>query len=432
LTTTLSHRFTGRGAAREVFRRRDGEVLLAGPAGTGKSRACLEKLHMMMLLNPGAKALIVRKTAISLASSALKTWERDVVAEALLDGSVWFYGGSAREPAQYRYSNGSSVAIGGMDKALKIMSTEYDVIYAQEATELVVDDWEAMTTRLRNYRVSFQQLLADCNPDHPTHFLKQRADAGKTVMLHSRHEDNPMLFDDEGNLTEIGKDYLGKLDALTGVRKLRLRDGLWAASEGVIYETFDPALHIIDEMPPGWEHWPTEWAVDFGYTNPFVWQEWVIDPDGRGYLVQEIYRTKTLVEDHAKDIISLTKNRPRPTRIICDHDAEDRATLERHLGMRTVAANKNVSEGIQATASRFKLAGDGKPRLSLLRGACARKDQSLVAARKPTCTAEEIPGYIWNAAKDQPVKENDHGCDGMRYFVAEHDLTPVTRVRTRR
>jgi len=29
----------------------DDEVLLSGPAGTGKSRACLEKVHLMALMN---------------------------------------------------------------------------------------------------------------------------------------------------------------------------------------------------------------------------------------------------------------------------------------------------------------------------------------------------------------------------------------------
>jgi predicted transcriptional regulator len=40
--------------------------------------------------------------------------------------------------------------------------------------------------------------------------------------------------------------------------------------------------------------------VDFGYTNPFVMQWWAEDPDGRLYLYREIYRTRRLVEDHAK------------------------------------------------------------------------------------------------------------------------------------
>jgi phage terminase large subunit len=146
----LEHHYAARGAASEIFHRRDDEIVLAGPAGTGKSRGAMEKLHLMMLLNPGARGLIIRKTATSLTSSALKTWERDVVNEAMQDGSVWFHGGSTREPPAYRYTNGSTVAIGGMDKPIKVMSTEYDVAYVQEATEFTEDEWEALTTRMRS------------------------------------------------------------------------------------------------------------------------------------------------------------------------------------------------------------------------------------------------------------------------------------------
>jgi hypothetical protein len=390
---------------------------------------------MMMLLNPGAKGLIVRKTAVSLSSTALDTWEKFVVREAMLDGSVWFFGGSGRKPPAYNFSNGSSVAIGGMDKPIKIMSSEYDVVYVQEATELTVDDIEAITTRLRNGVISFQQLLMDCNPAHPTHFLKHRSDNKKTVMLHSRHEDNPRYFDEAGNPTPQGAAYMSKLDALTGVRKLRLRDGLWAAAEGVIYEEWDPNRHLINRFDVPNE-WPRYWAIDFGYVHPFVWQDWTVDPDGQLILVREIYMTGRIVEDHAKKILDLHIDKrtgrwlsPKPRAILTDHDAEDRATFERKVRLGTQPANKNVSEGINAFASRLRLRGDGRPGLVIMRDACVERDQALVDARKPTCTAEEIPGYIWAPGKEQPVKVEDDGCDAGRYLVAEADLRGTTKVR---
>src|SRR5690606_12150648 len=95
-----------------------------------------------------------------------------------------------------------------------------------EATELTVDDWEAITSRLRHGRLSFQQLLAACNPDAPTHWLKQRCDKGLTRLINTRHEDNPVYYNPDGTLTERGRDYIGKLDRLTGVRHARLRRGV--------------------------------------------------------------------------------------------------------------------------------------------------------------------------------------------------------------
>lgn len=428
--TELIHHFRPRGAAAELLRYRGGEVLIVGAAGTGKSRAALEKIHLVCLLTPKVRALVIRKTAVSLTASAIKTYESDVAVQALLDGTVTFFGGNRREPAQYRYSNGSSIALGGMDNPMKVMSTEYDIIFVQEATELEVDEWEALTTRLRNGVLSFQQLLADCNPQQPNHWLKQRCDAGKTHILTSTHEDNPRYFHTDGTPTEEGKSYMAKLDDLTGVRYLRLRKGIWAAAEGVIYEGWQDATHLVPrfEPPRGWDR---IWSVDFGFVHPFVWQEWVIDPDGRMHLYREIYRTKRLVEDHAAQIKALTRDSPRPRAIVCDHDAEDRATLERHLGMGTIPANKTVSEGIQATQVRMKLDGTGRPRLAIMKDACIERDHALADARKPTCTAEEIGGYIWldGRIKEQPLKENDHGADAMRYTVAELDLHGITRVR---
>lgn len=432
MTATIQRTYTPRGASKRVFAHRDAEVLLSGPAGTGKSRGCLEKLHMMALLNPGMRGLIVRKTATSLTSSALVTFERHVIAEAINCGIVKWYGGSGRYSAQYQYSNGSTIAVGGMDKATRIMSTEYDVIYVQEAIELTEDDWEALTTRLRNGVVSFQQIIADTNPSTPTHWLKARCDRGATVLLESRHEENPLIFGEDGLPTEVGGAYLAKLDALTGVRKARLRDGLWIAAEGIIYEDWDPAVHLVDrfDIPQSWSRY---WVVDFGYTNPFVLQRWAQDPDGRLYMYAERYLTKTLVEDHARAVLAEVKVagewvEPRPRAIICDHDAEDRATLNRHLGLSTVAATKTVSDGIQAVQSRLRVAGDGKPRLFLLRDSAKPIDAELDDCKKPTCTAAEFPGYVWDGnGKEQPVKEDDHGMDCVRYVVAHIDLARRTR-----
>jgi phage terminase large subunit len=258
-------------------------------------------------------------------------------------------------------------------------------------------------------------------------------------MLTSVHRDNPRFMRADGTPTTEGVAYLAKLDALTGVRRLRLRDGLWAAAEGLIYEQWNPTVHIVpqDVVRPEWRR---IWTVDFGYTNPFVWQEWAEDGDGRLYLVREIYQTKTLVEDHAKAILNIVApggrwTSPRPRAIICDHDAEDRATLQRHLGMGTIAAHKTVKDGIQAVQARLRPAGDGKPRLFICENALVSRDPELVEAKKPTCSAEEIVGYVWEPPaagkppKEQPVKADDHGMDAMRYAVAERDLRSQPRVR---
>lgn len=427
---TLTHSFRPRGSAKDLFSYRGDEIVLNGPAGTGKSRACLEKLHLAMLVNPNARGLIVRKTRESCTSTALETYRQHVAPESILAGDVEWYGGSAQESPQYRYTNGSVIRIGGMDKSTKIMSTEYDMIYVQEATELTEHDWQALTTRLRNGRMSFQQLIADCNPSFPTHWLKLRADAGTTRMLESRHEDNPVYFTEDGKLTPMGKAYLAKLDALTGVDYYRLRKGLWVAAEGVIFDEFDAKRHVVErfEIPSDWRRF---WTMDFGFTHPMVIQRWAEDPDGRLYMYGEYYRTRETVDVIAKEHVEILKNEPKPEAIIADHDAEGRAVFAREIGLPTVPAKKVVLDGIQAVQRRFRNRDDGKPGIFFFRDAVMRRDQRQADEKKPTSTLEEIPGYIWrdHAKKEEPVKENDDGCDAMRYLVAHRDLQGEYRVR---
>jgi phage terminase large subunit len=437
MNDTLTHRYEPWGTVKDLFQARSDEVLMSGPAGTGKSRGCLEKLMVQALRYPKMRGLIVRKTAATLGSTALVTWRQHVVPELMQAGQVTYYGGSAQEPPQFRFSNGSVICIAGMDKASKVMSSEYDVIYVQEATELTEDDWEKLTTRLRNGVMPYQQLIADCNPDTEYHWLKQRFDKGMTQVIHAKHTDNPTLYTRDGQPTREGRVYLEKLSRLSGVRRLRLEKGLWVAAEGLIYEEWDPTVHLVDPFPVPAD-WDRYWVIDFGYRNPFVCQFWAEDPDGRLYLYREIYMTGRTVEDHAQQILKCVTaqtgprkgqwKEPRPRQIICDHDAEGRATLEKHLELGTDAAHKGVTDGIQAVQSRLKEQGDGKPGLFLMRGALVERDPHLEDQKKPLCTEQEIVGYVWlqkpgqQQLKEEPLKENDHGMDCMRYLVAEKDL----------
>jgi PBSX family phage terminase large subunit len=405
------------GAIKAAFTDKSPELIIDGPAGTGKSRGLIEKLHLCLTKYAGARGLMVRKTRTSMTETCMFTYERKVLHE--LDKVRW-----SSQDQKYYYPNGSELVVGGMDKATKIMSSEYDIAYAQECTELTLGDWESITTRLRNGVMPYQQIIGDCNPDGPKHWIKHREVTGALRMIPSSHEDNPVLWNhDRKEWTEFGRKYIAKLDALTGVRYYRLRKGLWVAAQGVIYDEWDPQVHMIDYFPIP-EEWPRIWAVDFGFTNPFCWKAYAEDPDGRLICYREIYKTQTLVEDHARMIKAISEGEPQPYAIICDHDAEDRATLERYLEMPTLPAFKPVSAGIQAVKSRLKKAGDGRARLLHMRDSLVERDPLLVDQFKPTCTAEEYPTYVWDEKtrgkdnKEVPVKKDDHGVDVDRYAVA--------------
>ncbi|GAG00042.1 unnamed protein product, partial [marine sediment metagenome] len=160
-------------------------------------------------------------------------------------------------------------------------------------------------------------------------------------------------------------------------------------------------------------------VIDFGFTNAFVCQWWAVDGDGRMYMYREIYHTQRTVKTHSAAIQRFDE---QIQQTVCDHDAEDRATLYEN-GITNIAANKAVSVGIERVIERLSIAGDEKPRIFILRDSVVEIDQSLVDAKKPWCTEQEFADYVWSnkANKEAPVKENDHGMDALRYIVAHLD-----------
>lgn len=425
--------FIARGAAADLFRDEGPEVAVVGSAGTGKTVAALMKLHADSSRIPGLQSLIVRQTHASLTASTLVAFEQFVAPQEIASGKVRWFGGSGSKPAGYRYPNGSMIMVGGMDNPGKVLSMSLDRILVDEANQISITAYETLLTRLRGSAPTYKQIVTACNPDHPEHWLKQRADdaSNKMRMYTSVHEDNPYLCGPDGRWTEAGTDYMGFLDSLTGVRRLRYRDGVWAAAEGLVYDDWRDDLNRIDPFAVPAD-WPLLLAVDFGYSNPFVCQWWRVDPDGRMYLTREIHQTQTLVEDHAKRIKALIQQykdvEGRPFAVVCDHDSEDRATLTRHLGLSTVAARKAVSRGVQMTQARIRPAGDGKPRLYVFRDSLMGRDAVAESQKRPRGFLGEVNGYVWamergadGIPKEAPLKQHDHSMDAARYAVAHLD-----------
>lgn len=443
------------GAARQLWELTIQQVMISGPSETGKSRAALELLDRLMWKYPGAQGAIIRKTYQDTIATILPTFEKRVIAPAL-GVSIRKAGGS--RPTWYEYSNGSRVWVAGMDKPSRALSSERDIIFVNQAEELTVEEWETLRTRCtgRAGNVPYGQLIGDCNPAAPTHWIKKAADEGRLKMLESRHRDNPTLYNPHtGELTEAGKRTLAVLEGLTGVRKKRLCDGIWAAAEGMVYEeVWDPDIHLVNRrvIPTAW---PRYWVVDFGYTNPFCWKAFAQDPDGRLIRYREVYYTGRTVEEHLATILRVTLNEPRPQAIICDHDAEDRATFEQHciychqcgaalrqeeavlhkkqghscyfFNLKTLPAYKAISAGIQAVTARLRKAGDGRPRLQYMRESLVERDGRLQENHKPCCTEEEFEGYVWpksgsgRPVKEVPVDADNHGMDADRYLVCYLD-----------
>lgn len=392
-----------------------------GGAGGGKSRAAAEKLHGYMKKYPRAVGIALRK-AREYASKSVVYAIMSAIGE---DRSVRY---NASE-LMFHYDNGSRIFIAGMKdegqrQALRSINGDgsADFIWAEEANALTEDDYNELLGRLRGSAAPWRQVLLTTNPDGPMHWIKTRLiDGGEATVHYSSAADNLAL----------PAEYKETLASITGVLGMRLREGMWVQAEGVVYDGWSDALHMIDRMPEGWHAWRKIRVIDFGYVNPFVCQWYAIDPDGRLYRYRELYMTKRTVSEHAAKINLLSQGEHYEA-TVCDHDAEDRATLKM-AGISSVNAIKDVSRGIQAVQQRLARGHDDKPRLFLLKGALVERDSALVEERKPTCTEQEFPGYIWQTTpdgrpdKEEPLKIFDHGMDATRYAVMYLDGKPPRR-----
>lgn len=393
------------------FHSKASTLLLTGSAGGGKSKVAAEKIHAYCMKYPHSTWLILRKAREWAGRSIVPFMWNSVIGQ---DTNIKFN----KTDGSFVYPNGSMIYSGGMmdDKQRESVRSiggdgGLDGAWFEEANAFSRQDFEEIIGRVRHTAADWQQIILTTNPDSPTHWIyTDLIKGGQAEVYYSGAKDNPYN----------SPVYLTNLKKLTGVLKLRLVDGQWVQAEGAIYDEFDPAIHMIDrEKCP--EFIRRFRAIDFGYSNPFVCQWWGMDADGRLYLYREIYVTRKLVEDLTPQIVQLSEGESIELSV-ADHDAEDRATMEKH-GVYTTAANKDVSPGIQAVKARLKVQEDGKPRIFFVRGALVEPDPLLEAEKKPLCTEDEIPGYAWAKTpegkpnKEQPVKINDHGCDPTRYIV---------------
>jgi PBSX family phage terminase large subunit len=390
-------------------------MLLTGSAGGGKSRLAAEKIHGYCQKYPGSTWLIMRKAREWAGRSIVPFYAQTVVGN---DPNVRYN----RSEGAFYYKNGSTVYSGGMldDKQRESVRSiggagGLDGAWFEEANAFTRQDFEEIIGRVRHTAADWQQIILTTNPDAPTHWIyKDLIQAGGATCYYSGAKDNP--YNSPAYLANLGK--------LTGVLAQRLVYARWVQAEGAVYDEFDPALHVIDKAQcPGFVRRIR--SIDFGFTNPFVCQWWGFDYDGAMYLYREIYVTRQLVEDLASRILRLSHGE-RIEATVADHDAEDRATLQRH-GVTTVPAIKDISPGIQAVQARTKKQPNGKARIYFVRGALVELDPLLDAAKLPLCTQDEIPGYAWpkgqdgKAIKEQPVKIDDHGMDALRYAVMYAD-----------
>lgn len=282
-------------------------MLLTGGAGAGRSRIAAEKIHAFCLHYPGSTALVTRKVKTSMSGGTILFYRRKVIGN---DPHVqWIDSPKNR----FEYRNGSILQfIGLLDESarenLKSIGQDgaVDIVDMVEATQFEEEDFNAMLARMRGKAASWRQIILECNPDAPTHWIKRRLiDGGEASVYHASAQDNPYN----------PADYQESLSRLTGVDKLRLVDGLWVQASGLVYDVWSdgPADGNVTEaaeyVPDGGSLY---YGNDDGYagerdpktgyflpgSHPRVFLFVQEKSDGHLDIFDEDYRVKTEFDPH--------------------------------------------------------------------------------------------------------------------------------------
>jgi len=187
-------------------------------------------------------------------------------------------------------------------------------------------------------------------------------------------------------------------------------EGSFIKLEGAIFEEFDEAVHVTPR-PKGnlAEIFDTFiFGADAGFTNPAVLLVLGVYPDGRLHVLDEWYARRQLNAQVGDAAVELHEQYPAEA-VYVDPSAASLIAELRSRDLPVIPANHNVLDGIQSVKSFLKLTADG-PSL-LIDPRCAN-------------LLTELPQYVWKTApdgtvvaKEEPVKQNDHATDSLRYAI---------------
>lgn len=377
----------------DFFRAADREILYSGAFGAGKSRALAYKL-VERASRPGAREGLCRKHLVRLRATTLKTLlEPDGALAPVLPPDAYVH---LKSEKTIRLRGGGEIVYFGLDQFQKVGSYNLSGCAVDEATELAAEDYDMLRGRLRlDVPGLSNQLYAACNPASPAHFLAQRfglADAPAApgcAVVTTRSADN----------TFLPQAYLDSLQTFTGLAKARYVEGKWVTSDQLVYDRWDRREHVVERSGP-WKRVVV--GVDEGYSNPACLLTVGVDGDGRLHALAEFYKSKQTQDELIVQALKLNQCY-RPEAFLVDPAAASLRAALRARDLRAVPADNEVRPGLMVVQSLLSPGPDKKPRLTV----------------SPWCLnlVREFECYEWLPDRDEPLKENDHALDALRYAV---------------
>lgn len=238
-------------------------------------------------------------------------------------------------------------------------------------------------------------VIADTNPDAPTHWLK-------TDYIDNENPDNKTLvftFTMDDN-TFLAPDYVKQKKAQTPTGMFYNREilGLWVSADGLVYQDFDEEKMVIPaSKTPNDLH--VYCGVDWGFEHKGVITVWGDDDDGNIYLLHEYTSQFKFIDYWVKLAKKLQQQYGHNLKFWADSARSDNVTEFQKAGINCINANKNRMAGVEKCAEYMK------------------QGKLFINADGISKFLDEIYQYIWDENTGEPKKENDDVMDSMRYAI---------------
>ena len=443
-----SNGFLPRGNSAKAFASRKEEIINGGQVLSGKTYVNLQKGHQYLIKYKNARILFVMKTMRQLMRTGVQTYIEEVLP---------YPPGHPKCPViqkedkhlgtyfHYKHNN-SKVFLGGFKDRSSTLSTEYDAVVVVQAEQILEDDWQILLTRIgrgvgKNGPYHFIIGCANPHPLGERHWIRKR----KSITYFSAsRKDHPGLWnEEEEKFTEEGEIIEKRYANLTGALGKRFRDGLWVANSNLVYDNFNPDIHIIDKEDfinthYNWEHFYM--GCDWGYKDPGSLSLYGLTFEDQLFQIRTTYRTYEHVHSFWVPRAAAYQRWVRIyadqkiQRIYCDPSQPTYIAQFREAGLPAVKAKaKPKLFNINALRERlsvgkFFIVSDNNDDL----------DEELESKNNPTCLADELLEYSHTTPKiSETVKVtdnyledgNDHSADESSYVCgALH--TPQVPVHT--
>ena len=287
-----------------------------GARGGGKSHIVRDKAKRLCLRYPGIKVLIVRRTMPELRANHINILKKDIPV------SIARYNQAERT---FFWANGSTIKCDYCDNDGHLMhfqGCEYDVIFLEEATNLLQAWIEAIVVCCRGVNNFPKRIYYTFNPGGPSHGYLKRLFIDRKFQNDENPDDYVFIqakVTDNVFLMKSQPEYISFLKNLPPKLRAAWLDGCWDVFEGQFFEEFriepdrkkciEAGIPLEQAKAEGrWTHvikpldlnagnrrgWKIYRSYDFGYAKPFSCAWWAIDYDGTMYRILELYGcTKT-------------------------------------------------------------------------------------------------------------------------------------------